>query len=260
MDDFGDFCYLDVQKTGSTFVTKVLKEVSQRPLRASVKHGVIETPFHRQLLRVIRRPRWGAFSGGMFRDGCFYFNSVRDPFEYYPSLYNYGCDRRGGVYNRLQSQGYGHFYDGAQSSFLEWMAFILDEGNAQHVNPVYAATCAPGVGFFTYRFLALSVAAPSITLRGINTTADAEAVLERHNISRATLRNETLNADLLTLLESHLAEHVDLDRARELLTVDDRVNASVSKSANGDALRASSLAQTVRARDALLFRKFYPET
>ena len=260
MDDFGDFCYLDVHKTGSTFVTRVLKEVSKRPLLASVKHGVVETSRSRQWARVLRDKKyWNDAQGGLFREGCFYFNSVRDPFEYYASLYNYGCDGEGELFKRLRKRGVADLYDGASGSFQNWVAFILDEKNAAHVNGSYARTCAAAVGVFTYRFLSLSVAAPSARLRGVGTLSSARDVLDQNGICRATLRIESLNADLLSLLEGELAEHVDVDRAREMLSSDGKVNASLSGVATGDMLRNSSVAALVRSRDALIFEKFYPD-
>ena len=42
MYDFGAFCYLDVQKTGSTFIERTLKEVSILPIALSSKHASVE--------------------------------------------------------------------------------------------------------------------------------------------------------------------------------------------------------------------------
>ncbi len=260
MDDFGTFCYLDVHKTGSTFVSKVLSDVSLKRSFASSKHSAIETLGVRHLIRVARyRDRYARLSGGTYRSDCFYFNSIRNPFEYYASLYNYGCDGRGGLFDSLQRSGWSDLYDRSENGFLEWVRVVLDPENTGLVAKEFHQTCGAAVGILTFRFLWLSVVSPWSRLRGIGTLEEARDVLERDGICKATLRNEALNVELLELFEGPLRADVDLERARSLLGDSERVNASIAATAQGSALEQSSAADLVRERDGIIFERFYPE-
>ena len=102
--------YLDVQKTGSSFICSFLKNFSSEPKIRSEQHA------------------------GMPEDcdkSKFYFISVRDPLDQYLSLYSFGCQTDGQLYQRLQKKGYDDFYDGTWSGFRSWLEFILEPEHAQ---------------------------------------------------------------------------------------------------------------------------------
>jgi hypothetical protein len=84
MHDFGEIVYLDLQKTGSTFVSEFLKFACVCPEQKFQKHGWITEDL---------------------RSSATYFITVRHPHGLYSSLYRYGLDRKGAIYNRLQRAG-----------------------------------------------------------------------------------------------------------------------------------------------------------
>lgn len=258
MLDFGAFCYLHVEKTGGTYVSRVLKEISLLPLWKETLHGTIGSSKTTNLIQNITQNRslkWPA--RGLLRRNCYYFNSVREPFNYYASLYNYGCDGRGGAAHALKNHGKGYFYDKTETGFLNWVEFLLDSKNAAIWHEEYSKTCARCIGFLTFRFLRLSFSDPFTKLKEIADTSDTNNIYHRYNICRSTLRTENLNQDLLSLLKGPLKEYVDVKAAATLLDKPERVNASVSGAVTGEVLRKSHLASLVMERDAFIFDRFY---
>ena len=93
MDDFGRIIYLDVEKTGSTFISKFLQENMACQRVRKVKHGRI---------------------GNNFKKGSFYFISVRNPLSQYLSLYRYGCGGKGAIYESLAKSEHTQLYQPRQ--------------------------------------------------------------------------------------------------------------------------------------------------
>lgn len=250
MDEFQSFCYLDVQKTGSTFVSKVLKTGSREPLYLSIKHGAISGNSRRNLFGLIRRP-------GHFRRGVFYFNSVRNPFDYYASLYNYGCDGRGGLAKNLRQGGFGELYGGTVSSFYDWFSFLNDPKNSHYIHHEFTDCGARlGIGFLSYRFLRLSVVDPTNKLSALALNADLRTFLSENGICSKTIRNETLNEDLLHLFDGVLSHAVDLNKVADLLN-GQRINASQSGIVTAEHLRRNAASNMVYEADRLIFDAFY---
>ena len=96
MDDFGRIIYLDVEKTGSTFISKFLQENMACQRVRKVKHGRI---------------------GNDFKKDSFYFISVRNPLSQYLSLYRYGCGGKGGSTNHWRKASTRNFINPTKSRF-----------------------------------------------------------------------------------------------------------------------------------------------
>jgi hypothetical protein len=259
MLDFGRFCYLHVEKTGGTYVSQLLNEVSLLSLWRSKLHDTVvdHVSLNHILYQIKSTKRLNRFKGGVFRSNCFYFNTVREPFSYYASLYNYGCDGRGGAAYALRQHGKGHLYDGTERSFLNWVDFILDGDCAKIWHDEYSRTCAHAVGFLTYRFLRLSFSNPITKLLSIKSPSDALSTYNKHNICSYTLKTESLNKDLYYLLNGPLKQYVDTNVSERLLVKKNKINASSSHAANSDILRNSSIASKVIERDSFIFKTFY---
>lgn len=258
MQDYGQFCYLGVQKTGSTFISRTLNEVSRLPLLPTKKRRFVESASARDLPNVLASKLTGNRRiGGIFRKDCFYFNSIRNPFDYYASLYNYGCDGRGGLAKNIRNSGFGNLYDNTSEGFLSWISFVMDPQNARYCEPEYANSCSEAVGFFTYRFLRMSFVDPLGKLKKLRNPEDAQGMYSAFNICEATIRQERLNSDLTMLLNKQLRDHVS-DTAHDLISQSTKVNASVSGVVSGSFLENSVVAQRVLDRDRLIFDGFYP--
>lgn len=243
MDDFGAFCYLDVPKTGSSFICGLLQQSSRTPLLFSLKHA-------------FARLDAGTGGPGLYREGTIYFNSVRHPFRYYASLYNYGCDGKGGLFLSLRGRGFGHLYDGTLDGFANWMEFIHARDNAVHLGEGMEGHGAGCIGLLTHRFLRLSLAAPMKKMFGLHDVGQAFDLYQRERIVEFTVRNEFMKPDLMGFLSSRLSDHVDLDKADAILS-GPRVNASRSRAISAADVERSAVAALVCDRDALIFKTFY---
>lgn len=259
IDDFGKFCYLDVQKTGSKFITNLLKECSLLPLLRSDNHTCITSYKWNDFATSVKQGQFSSVlqRAGYFRKNVIYFNSIRHPFNYYASLYNYGCDGRGGVYRRLHNAGFTGLYDGTKKGFLEWANFISNPENRIHIDVDHAKYSSEFIGFLTYRFLNLSFVDPSAELPQIQSIEDLNKVYDQKNISVYTVRNENLKKDLLELIDLHLVPFVERNRAVSCLD-GKRINASVTKLANAKMLMDTDVGAQVKKQESFIFDRFYP--
>src|ERR1051325_4742563 len=151
MHEFQTFVYLDVQKTGSTFISFLFQKYCAEKQVYFQKHGRV---------------------GDRHDPSKFYFISVRDPFDQYMSLYAHGCSGNGGLYNKMRRKGLDDLYDSSLFGFRKWLRFVLDPENARSLDAGFGeGERAPStlVGFQTYRYLELSLADPIKTLASCST-------------------------------------------------------------------------------------------
>ena len=208
MHDFGAFAYLDVQKTGSTFVSGFLSRHCAAHEVAHRKHGAVTEP--------------GA-------DGTFYFISVRDPLSQYRSLYAHGVGGKGRLRARLAEVGRaGDTYDGSRAGFARWLGFVLDPANHGLLAPRYLASEARLYGLQTHRVLQLSFLRPRRVVASFACRADVSAAYAARRLHQAVIRTETLNSDLARLVDGPLASFTaDAAAAQaELARPPNKVNAS----------------------------------
>lgn len=183
MDEYPSVCYLDVQKTGSTFVSAFLREhLAEKRVRFA-KHGRIRDGYDPQRLHVI---------------------TCRHPLAQYRSLFRFGLEGQGMLRRALDAQGRSGFYTAGEGGFAEWLGFVLEPGNAEVLREGYARAPAGLIGFQTFRFLALSFQKPLETLARLKSREAIRAAWETKRIVDRVLRTETLNADLATLVETDL--------------------------------------------------------
>lgn len=234
MDDFGSVVYMDVQKSGSTYISQVLREVLDRQnFRRQEDHG-----------RVRKR-----------REDAIYFASVRHPLDSYHSLFRYGCDGNGNLAARLRKAGRGGLYQPSAEGFGRWLDFVLDEANAGALGEGYARTRADLFGFQTFRFMVLALASPLRRMAQVQSMPDLDALYDNERITSFVVRNEAMGEDLARLFSEHLGQHVNLDQAREVLARAPRINASKTGRL-ADGLDPRILAKLARKEEFLL-RRFY---
>lgn len=187
MDEYSSLCYLDVQKTGSTFVSAFLREhLAEKRIRFA-KHGRIRDGYNPQRLYVV---------------------TARHPLSQYRSLFRFGVEGQGMLRRALDASGRSRFYEAGEAGFADWLAFMLDPANAEFLREGYAKAPAGLIGFQTFRFLALSFHKPLEVLAPLRSRGDVRAAWEKKRIVRKVLRTETLNADLAALVESDLRRHL----------------------------------------------------
>lgn len=232
MDEYKSVCYLDVQKTGSTFVSAFLREHLNEPQLRYSKHGRI---------RDDHDPK------------KFYFISCRDPLHQYRSLFQFGCAGDGVLRSRLEKHGRVDLYEPTPDGFARWLEFTLDPANAAFLSEDYGKVDAGLFGLQTFRFLALSLARPMRKLKELKTAEDVRKLYADKNIAGSVVRTESLNADLARLIRGPLQPFVrNVDAALEALSQERRIN--VSKHDPATPLRVSSdLMAYVEAREWFMY-------
>lgn len=212
-----DIVYLQMQKTGSTHATRLLQRYCG---------GYVEQK-HSQLKQCER-----------FRSSLI-VSSIRNPWDWYVSLWAFGCMGKGGLRNYLGRLPLSEFTEARRRADLatimkfpfrlvlwpgqrrEWIALYSDASNAANFrswlklvlgregqrigkNGYASSPINAAVGFMTYRFLALTTEYQCWMAEGrkCRTYSEVLAFADRRTITDRILRMESLNNDLASLLNS----------------------------------------------------------
>jgi len=209
--------YLQMQKTGSTHVTRVLKQHMKG--KAKERHEQLEN--------------YEAYKDRLI------VSSVRNPWDWYVSLWAFGCGGSGGFHKYLihtpwseirHAQRHGGagalagslvrsafrigrcpdwkalYADASnEANFRTWLKLVLGE-EGQHIQKEgYATSDVKSViGFKTYRFLALTTEFDKWNDIGLKVRTHEELArfADQHTIAKRILRMETLNHDIVDMLQS----------------------------------------------------------
>ncbi|WP_207102498.1 hypothetical protein [Paracoccus shandongensis] len=235
MLDFGGLVYLDVQKTGSTFVTAFLRAACRLPERRFSQHRPVRYDYDPSAVHVI---------------------SVRDPLAQYLSLYRYGLDGRGGLHHRLVQLGCGEIYRPTQDGFEEFVQILLDPEYSGALHDDFVAPAKTlGIGFMTFRHLLLALRWPLATLAD----TPPDALLGRYRKRRIwtdVLWQETLSDDLRKLVARY-PDLFDPEKAEDFLVRNDKINIAETAGGLQATLGPDTMMKLCR-REHLLYRKFYP--
>lgn len=205
---FGEgFVFLELAKTGSTYARYIFAQMPGSGL-VGKKHNTysqLNKNYQKRFKKSIK------------------IASIRNPFEYYVSLYGFACSNRGGLYTRVMKRpDYLSFYHSGQLitltvEFLRWRSNwrkVLQDGNSVenfkrflflllNQNPT-----APGfyyglsqgyrhIGYYTHDFLRTCTYDFISAARSFQSYADVEAHHREHYFVDVVLRNERLRDDLL---------------------------------------------------------------
>ena len=187
--------YLDVQKTGSSFISSVLRRFcSERCIRKDV-HEPLATRSD-------------------YDPDKFHIISVRDPLDAYISLYSFGCGHQGLLFRQL-SKTHGHLYDHTWSGFQQWLDLLLDPESAPLLaRDGEAYPAADLFGFQSARVLEMTLWRGEKRLRTCETAKDVRKAYKNLNIVNYTIRNESLRDDLVNLFDTNLRHALkDVDAA-----------------------------------------------
>jgi hypothetical protein len=210
-----EIVYLQMPKTGSTHVTIVLHQYCNGA-RDEEKHSRLKDhrPFASRLV----------------------VSSVRNPWDWYVSLWAFGCTGHGGFWHyfnnlprselreavrhrdfgsvlRYPSRTLGgrpdwrRLYSNPNNAghFREWLVLMLGSEGLHMGHEGYASSPVKrAVGFMTYSFLALTAdyAEWMRVGRKCRTYEEVAAFADEHSIVDRVLRAETLNEDLLDLMDA----------------------------------------------------------
>jgi hypothetical protein len=257
--------FLELQKTGCTHIRELLEELVGGQLMG--KHNQADRH--------------------LFTPGRIFLGSVRDPWDWYVSLWAFGCHRQGTVFGNVTTRGIKfkgrHWKDNPftamhellqsrpnriahrwrrtyqdvndPGAFREWLHMMHDKDNRPDVEGY--AHCGAGrvAGYLTYSYLKLFACRKGETgvLNAIATDdqlADFEA---RHCFIDHFIRNDHLEADLLAALKSAGFEFSATTESK--LLVRPRTNAT-SRSRNLGHYYDAASEQLVDRWDRLVASKF----
>ncbi len=194
MIEYGSFIYLDVYRTGSTQVASLLNSIAAEPRVAMHRHAAI-TKGHP--LGFAGRKR--------------IFTTVRNPWDWYVSLWAYGADGSSAIRRyieaHLDAAEVAALYDRSESgpAFRRWLTVMHDPAILQQIMREHLpqSGLAPVIGLYSYRFLRVTTYHPRLLLRRglLRRPSDAAVHLRRFGAYHEALRNESLSEDLVGFVE-----------------------------------------------------------
>ena len=191
MLSFGPVTYMDVQKTGCTFISDVLKKTLDLEPLVDVKHARFERSKNADDFVVISR---------------------RDPYSQWVSLYNYGCMNLGWIYMRLNDLGLSEqFYTKDKEGLNLFVSELLHSENSHLLGEGYQQTRHLDVGFQSFRYLAMSMAKPSSSYQYFRNHEDLIENYKNLSIVDYVIRTSHLNSDLSHLLTEVIPQYVRKD-------------------------------------------------
>lgn len=230
MHDFGKIVYLELQKTGSSFVCQFMKAACVHPELRHQKHMHIDAEY---------------------RPDAVYFITVRRPPMLYSSLYRFGLDKRGGLYASLAKAGRLSVYQ----SFESFADYLLDPANGPFLHPFYSREIASEIGFVSFRYLLLNLQFPISKIQLCAQQKMPVSPLMEQSIISHVLKNESLNSDLLRLSTELLPEHFDAEKARAFLDQAPRANQSTT-AADVLPLESPDIIRAIEARETLVMAHY----
>ena len=192
MHDFGEFCYLDVEKTGSHFISSFLTRHVSIP---EVRFGKHERLWKLELFG---------------NPDKLFFISARDPVEQMISLYYYSATKQGASYLHLAAWHVDcdTLYNGTMEGFCRWVEFLYNPKLALVLEEnYYQSPKSRGqylYGLMTHRFLMLSFYLPTRAVSTVRTKDQLRQLYARKKIHSDIIRTESLNEDLSRLIEKKL--------------------------------------------------------
>lgn len=187
MIEYESLIYLDVNRTGSGQVIDLFERILDEPVLRRRRHGPITW----------RRP-WAP-------RGKVVFATVRNPWDWYVSLWAWGLDGKSAVHrwlrHALPKEELRALYHPAEPAvFRRWLAAIHDPAFAQRfLRERYPQSgLAPFMGFYTYRFQRTTTTYPGLFLRRWR-IGGPDAIRDFHRRRKAygaVLRLERLRDDL----------------------------------------------------------------
>jgi hypothetical protein len=180
--------YLDLHKTGSTTLARFFKKEVMGPTYTFQKH----------------RPAAELEK----QETDLWLMSVRNPLDYYVSLWAWGRKKHRRVYDAIDPSMRGALYGNPDpATFRRWLVSLFDssalalDASREPVTPIGHSVrhaSRAGIGFFTLRYLVLSTTGPNLPAprRLIRKNFDLEMLLDEHSRVDRYLRLESVHDDL----------------------------------------------------------------
>jgi len=239
MREYESLAYIDMQKTGSGTIKRVLANTLDEELVRKNLRGIPDD-FDRSKV-------------------CFI--SVREPLSLYISLFNFGVgSQRGGFFRALGRRGRDDLLVPTREGFERWLNFVLDPQNAETVKPEYESAPCEVIGLLSFRLLSQSI--PN-ALHKLKKGKFREPNRLRDLMQKAAfndyVRLENLGGDLFSLFEHHASQiklRQPLTTAEALMADIPVVNSSAKISDLKPDTVSSGVRQRVREREWLFYETF----
>lgn len=258
--------FIELHKTGCTHIRNLLAELVGGEFAG--KHNQVDA--------------------SLLAQGKVVLGSVRDPWDWYVSLWAYGCDRKGLIFGNvtrggMRFKGHGWKADpylafrellasrpnrnaekwartyrdvNDAGAFREWLYMLHDENCWSDLGEGYGRTRVSQVaGLYTYRYAKLfsCMKDQSERLDAISTFDELVAHDRQNCFVDHFIRNETLESDLFLALES--SGLVIPDDLKSGIVARARTNTS-SRRAGADDYYDGETQRLVAARDRLIVDRF----
>lgn len=255
--------YLELPKSGSSHIVKLLE---------AIVDGYTYGKHNRLSAEIVPQPR-------------FLVGSIRDPWDWYVSMWAYGCEKQGDMYERLvrprglgghgfrrslwfglaslaceyrrDPRRFGHVHGSVEDPelFREWLHLIHDPRNRHALSHDYGKSPMSRFGgFLTYRYLHLySRDLDRLYARSVRTQDVVRRLLTDNCLLDFVIRTEHLADDLVAALGQC---GIELDEAqRQVVYAGGRTNAS-RRSRRLEFFYDADTAELVRSREAPLVEMF----
>jgi len=224
-----DIVYLELHKTGCTHIRNILKDLL----------GGEIIGIHNQA------------SSNLFDKKRRFIGSIRDPWEWYISLWAYGCDNKGAVFKQVTKRGiklrgigwkihpYAAFYISLSNlirnpkkwkdtykdvndagAFRQWLSMMHDRKYLNDIGGNYGAySLCKIAGLLTFRYLKLFCTKKE-GLKTLNNLSKFDQLTNYENENcfiDLFIRNERLEADLFDALENFGIE-IPSDKKSEIIS------------------------------------------
>jgi|688.fasta_scaffold00938_35 hypothetical protein len=255
--------FLQMQKTGSTHAAKVLAEYLGVPPKYP-EVGKHQPATQEQI-----------------ESGKPILSAIRNPWDWYVSLWTFGVAGKGGLHSRLtashrkseherlasshespaiSAHAWSALYQDKTcvTSFRRWLQCILDPRNAMQLGEGYAASgLAKPCGFMTYRYLRLCCGvgqqrASGVRSEDLRTPRQLLDYDNKHCYVSRFLRQEKLNQDLHEIISS--LRKLSAEESNQILRLD-RTNPS-QRPLSIKAYYDTDSIDMIRQREQLLIHKF----
>lgn len=184
------FVFIELHKTGCTHILHILGELLDGELIGK----------HNQA------------SPNLFINGRVFLGSIRDPWEWYTSLWAYGCDKKGLLFHRvtLGSKDRKKWIDTYRdvndaNAFRIWLSMMHDTKYINDIGEGYS-NCSVNrfCGLMTFRFLNLfcTKVGEREKLNELSSFEQSKNYEGRNCFINHFIRNENLEADLFNGLEN----------------------------------------------------------
>lgn len=251
MIEFENFVYLDVYRTGSKHTIKLLKKITEERELRGWRHSSITkgSPF--------AMPR-----------GKIVFATVRNPWDWYVSLWSYGANKLEAIRRYLeevlpQDEVKGLYDTGnPEAAFRKWLRAMHDpDFSSRFMHEGYPRSrLSPFMGLYTFRFQRVTTRYPHFFLRRWR-IRNAGAIRPFHARRKAydfVLFNERLTEDLIAFVTQHGDRCRFKKNAVEIIRRADvnRINASLRPLADYRRYYDEESQALVERRDAFFIDEF----